>query len=308
MTDKTTSTSSRAPATGWSRYRALFQALRPHQWMKNLLVFVPPVLAHDFLDPSILARSGLAFLSFSCLASGGYLLNDITDLEADRLHPTKRLRPFASGALPVRTGVGMIPLLLLASVALAVRLPRMFLAILALYLLVTTAYSGLLKRAALVDVLVLAGLYTLRIIAGGAATDTPISFWLLAFSMFLFLSLGLVKRYSELMQLRDRGEEHPPRRGYGSEDLEALAQFGSSSAYLSVLVLALYIDSDSVKVLYSNPRVLWLLCPLLLYLLSRIWLLARRGRVHEDPLVFILEDRLTYLLAAIGGFLLWLAA
>jgi 4-hydroxybenzoate polyprenyltransferase len=297
-----------ALATSLSAYPALVRALRPQQWLKNLLVFAPPVLAHNFLDPHILVRSGLAFLSFSILASGGYLLNDILDIEADRAHAVKRLRPFASGELPIRTGAFAIPALLLVSLGLAAFLPRDFLGILVLYFLTNTAYSLLLKRAALIDVLVLAGLYTLRIIAGGAATDTPLSFWLLAFSMFLFLSLGLVKRYAELSNLTAQGELHTPRRGYSAGDLEALAQFGSSSAYLSVLVLALYINSDSVDALYSNPQVLWLLCPLLLYLMSRIWLLARRGEVHEDPLVFILEDRRTYLLAGLGGLLLWLAA
>jgi 4-hydroxybenzoate polyprenyltransferase len=288
--------------------RALVRSLRPQQWLKNLLVFAPPVLAHNFLDPTVLLRSALAFLSFSLLASGGYLLNDILDMEADRAHPVKRHRPLASGELRVRTGAVAIPVLFLLSVALALPLPRASLAILALYFVTTSAYSWVLKRAALIDVLVLAGLYTLRIIAGGAATETPLSFWLLAFSMFLFLSLGLVKRYAELSNLKGQGEGHSPRRGYGAGDLEALAQFGSSSAYLAVLVLALYINSDAVRVLYSNPQILWLLCPLLLYLMSRIWLLARRGEVNEDPLVFILEDRRTYLLAGVGGLLLWFAA
>jgi 4-hydroxybenzoate polyprenyltransferase len=290
------------------KYHAFVRALRPQQWLKNLLVAAPPLLAHDILALGIIARIGLAFASFSLMASGSYILNDLLDIEADRAHPAKRLRPFASGELSVRAGVIAVPVLCLFALSLASLLPGNFLGILALYLLTTTAYSWLLKRAALFDVLVLAGLYTLRIIAGGAATETPLSFWLLAFSMFLFLSLGMVKRYAELSNLKLQGEDRPPGRGYGAGDMEALAQFGSSSAYLSVLVLALYINSESVRVLYSNPQVLWLLCPLLLYLVSRIWLLARRGEVQEDPLVFILEDRRTYLLAFLGGLLLWLAA
>ena len=293
---------------GSPRFLSLLRALRPHQWLKNLLIFVPAVLAHEFLDPSVVIRSVLAFVSFSLVASAGYLLNDILDREADRAHPVKRMRPFASGELPVRTGVVVIPALVILAAVVAAPLPRAFLGALALYLLTTSAYSLLLKRAALIDVLVLGGLYTLRIIAGGAATEIPLSFWLLAFSMFLFLSLGLVKRYSELANLKAQGAAHSPRRGYSSGDLGALAQFGISSAYLSVLVLALYINSDSVSELYSNPQVLWLLCPLLLYLLSRVWLLAGRGEVLEDPLVFLLEDRRTLLLTGFMGILLWLAS
>ena len=158
------------------------------------------------------------------------------------------------------------------------------------------------------DVLVLAGFYTLRIIAGGAATETLVSFWLLAFSMFLFLSLGLVKRYAELTHLVNAGSDRPPRRGYRAADIETLAQLGSASAFMSVLVLALYINSEAVLALYSNPEVIWLLCPLLLYMLGRVWLLARRGELQEDPLVFLLQDRRSQLLVLVGVLLLWTAA
>ena len=300
-------------ATGWeasgtsARLAILARAVRVHQWLKNVLLLVPPVLAHEIFQVPVLWRLALGFLSFSLCASAAYLLNDLRDLEADRAHPSKRFRPVASGQLPQETAKMVVPVLLMVAVSLTFFLPPLFLAVLALYFAFTVAYSWRLKRAPLVDVLVLAGLYTLRIIAGGAATGTPVSFWLLAFSMFAFLSLGLVKRYAELSNLVAQGGDRPPGRGYAAVDLEGLAQFGSSSAYMAVLVLALYINSEAVGVLYSRPEIIWLLCPLVLYLLSRIWLLARRGEVHEDPLLFILEDRRTYLLAAFGGLLLWLA-
>jgi len=290
------------------RVRIFARAVRVHHWLKNVLLLVPPLMAHQLFQVPVLWRLALGFLSFSLCASGAYLLNDLRDLEADRAHPSKRLRPVASGQLPQETAKMAVPVLLIASVSLTFALPPLFMAALALYFAVTVAYSWRLKRAPLVDVLALAGLYTLRVMAGGAATGTPLSFWLLAFSMFIFLSLGLVKRYTELSNLVAQGGDRPPGRGYAAVDLEGLAQFGSASAYMAVLVLALYINSDAVLVLYSNPEVIWLLCPLLLYLLSRIWLLARRGEVHEDPLLFILGDRRTYLLAAFAILLLWLAA
>jgi 4-hydroxybenzoate polyprenyltransferase len=297
---------------GWAaglvaRRHVVVRAARLHHWLKNLLLFVPPLLAHDLFRFSILLNLGLAFLSFSLCASGAYLMNDFRDLETDRAHPTKRLRPLASGELSLESGRMLVPILLILSLSLTFFLPPLFLGVLALYFLSSVAYSWRLKRAALIDVLALAGLYTLRIIAGGVATGTPLSFWLLAFSTFVFLSLGLVKRYAELSTLVSLGGDRPPGRGYAAVDLESLAQFGSASAYISVLVLALYINSDSVRALYSNPEVIWLLCPLLLYLMSRIWLLARRGEVHEDPLLFIIEDRRTYLLAGLGVLVLWLA-
>ncbi len=301
------STSSSNPPGAWTRARIMVRAARVHHWLKNILVFSPTILAHSIASASILLHSAVAFLSFSLCASAGYLFNDVLDLDADRVHPTKRNRPLAAGDLSLGTTKALIAIFLLSSVALALLLPPDFLWFLALYLATTMAYSWRLKRSAIVDVLMLAGLYTMRILAGGAATETPISFWLLAFSMFLFLSLGLVKRYTELLNLISEGGTRPPGRGYAAVDLETLAQFGSASAYMAVLVLALYINSESVRVLYSNPEALWFLCPLLLYLTSRLWLLARRGQVHEDPLVFILVDSRSYILAAFAVLFLWLA-
>jgi len=249
----------------------------------------------------------LAFLSFSLCASSGYLFNDILDLPADRQHPNKNRRPIASGELSVPRAATLIPILLLMSFGLASLLSLQFLGVLALYLLFTLAYSWKLKAAAIIDVLVLAGLYTLRVIGGGEATSTPLSFWLLAFSMFLFLSLALVKRYAELSRLVAAGVDQLARRGYQAADLETLAQFGSASGFVAVLVLALYINSGNILSLYSRPEVIWLLCPLLLYLISRAWLLARRGELDDDPLVFLLKDRRSQGLILLGGALLWLA-
>lgn len=267
------------------------KAMRLHQWLKNVLVFVPLLAAHQVQEYALLGKAVLAFLSFGLCASSVYLLNDFIDLPADRIHPTKRNRPFAAGSVSVMVGAMMIPALLGSAFFVAFMVGREFTGVLALYFLITLAYSLRLKRAALIDVLVLAGLYTVRIFAGGAAVSIQPSFWLLTFSMFLFLSLALVKRYTELLTLKDNGKEYVAGRGYRASDIETLAQFGTASAYMAVLVLVFYINSDAVKALYSHPERIWLLCPLLLYLVSRIWLLARRGELHEDPVVFIMRDR-----------------
>ena len=289
------------------RWRHYLKALRPRHWLKNVLVFVPLVLAHRLGEPMLVAQSGLAFLAFGLCASGVYVFNDLLDLPADRRHPTKRHRPFAAGKISIVSGAALIPGLLAATVVLAWWLPPAFLAVMALYFVTNLAYSLRLKRSALIDVLVLAGLYTLRVIAGAAAVSVVPSFWLLAFSMFVFLSFALVKRYTELFQLREQGKDHAAGRGYHSVDLESLAQFGSTSGYMAVLVLALYINSETVKALYTYPEVIWLLCPLLLYIVSRIWLLARRGELDEDPVVFAMQDHRSQWSAGLGAILLWAA-
>jgi 4-hydroxybenzoate polyprenyltransferase len=288
-------------------FRSHLRAIRIQQWLKNLLVFVAPVMAHMVMDATAIGLSVLAFLSFSLCASATYLLNDIYDLPADRKHPSKRFRPIAAGQITTRRAAILIPVLLGFSFALALLLPVTFLGLLGVYLFFTIAYSLRLKRTVVIDVLVLAGLYTLRILAGGAATSTPVSFWLLVFSMFLFLSLGMMKRYAELDGLIRIGGDSLAGRGYQAVDLETLAQFGSSAAFLSVLVLALYVNSDAVGSLYSNPEIIWLVCPLMLYLMGRVWLLARRGEVNEDPLVFLLEDGPSQGVILLGAILFWLA-
>lgn len=283
------------------------RAVRLHQWLKNTLIFVPLLMAHRASELPLLAQAAWAFLSFGLCASSVYLLNDLLDLQSDRMHPGKRKRPFAAGDLSLVQGIMVIPLLLASSLVIALLLSPSYLAVLALYYVLTLGYSTFFKRVALLDVLVLAGLYTIRIIAGGAVVGVPLSFWLLAFSMFMFLSLALVKRYTELLTMHRLGRDHATGRSYRVEDLEVLSQFGITSAYLSILVLAFYINSTAVDALYSHVELIWLLCPLLLYIMSRIWLLARRDQLHEDPVVFIFRDRLSQLLALAGMFLLWLA-
>jgi 4-hydroxybenzoate polyprenyltransferase/phosphoserine phosphatase len=289
-----------------SSTRDFIRAIRPHQWLKNLLIFVPLLTSHSFDGESFLMALA-AFVVFSMCASSVYLLNDMLDLAADRLHPKKRLRPFASGGLSLRVGIVATPLLLLGAFAIAWWLPIKFLLVLAGYYLLTLGYSLWLKQQEVVDVLLLASLYTIRIIAGGVAIGVALSFWLLAFSMFLFLSLAMVKRYSEIWGLVERGKEKAAGRGYGAADLETLSQLGGTAGYMAVLVLALYINSDTVVELYDDPRVIWFLCPLVLYLVSRIWLLARRGQVDEDPVVFVVRDRHSRIVAVIGAILFWLA-
>ncbi len=276
------------------------RALRIHQWLKNALVFLPVALAHQWSNADAIMGSMIAAVSFSCCASGVYLLNDLLDLEADRQHPRKRKRPCASGELPLTLAIALAPVLFTVGFGIAAFASHSFVVILALYLLLTTAYSFRLKALALVDIILLAVLYTIRIVGGGVAAGVPVSQWLLGLSMFLFLSLACVKRFSELLVLQQRNENRTWGRGYSVGDIEQVASFGSASGYISVLVLALYVSSQEVVKLYQNPQVIWLACPLLLYWISRIWLLARRGLVHDDPLVFALRDRVTYVVGFLG--------
>ncbi len=291
-----------------SRTLALVQALRPHQWVKNLLVFVPVVLDHRLSDAETMARAGTAFLAFCCAASSAYILNDVFDLQADRQHPTKRNRPFASGALEPAVGLVLVPLLLAVAVGISwSTLPRPFTALLALYVTLTSAYSLYLKRIAVVDVLLLAGLYTLRVLAGIAAAEVRFSTWLLAFAMFLFLSLAFLKRYTEVSAMDGAATEQVRRRGYLRGDREWLGSMGGASGYLSVLVLALYINSEQVVALYRRPLALWLVCPLLLFWTSRMWLLAHRGKIHDDPIVATVRDPASYVIGALVAAVMYLA-
>jgi len=281
--------------------KPFLKAMRIHQWLKNLLVFVPLMLAHRITDPALVAQAVLAFFAFSLCASSVYFLNDLLDLPADRRHPSKRRRPFAAGDIDIRAGVGLMLVLLIAAIGIGSLLPPSFLALLGFYYVTTLAYSLRLKNAAVVDVLVLAGLYTLRILAGGAAVGVEVSFWLLAFSMFFFLSLALVKRFSEMLALQANGGANAVGRDYRTADLETLSQLGTSSGYMAVLVLALYISSEHVHTLYARPELIWLLCPLALYWVSRVWLMARRGEIDEDPVVFAVQDRRTRVLAVLAA-------
>lgn len=274
------------------RQKRLFtyaQALRLHQWLKNVLLFVPLFTSHSWRLEA-LWQAGIAAIAFGLAASSVYVLNDMLDLNSDRLHPQKRTRPFASGALPLIHGVALMVVLALMSLALGGILSGRFLAALGAYLGLTAAYSVRLKQYSLVDVIILAVLYTLRLIAGAVAIDVVMSFWLLAFSMFLFLSLALVKRCSELVSLREIGVFQLAGRHYAASDLTNLTIMGTASAYVSVLVLALFINSQDVTMRYSNPQMLWLLCPLMLYWVSRVWLKTGRGEMDVDPIIFALRD------------------
>jgi 4-hydroxybenzoate polyprenyltransferase len=276
--------------------REYLSALRPEHWLKNILVFVPIFAAHLFAVPGLVAREALAFVAFCCCASSGYLINDLLDLQADRRHPQKRLRPFASGRLPLTFALTMAPVLLALGALLAGLLSWLSLGILLLYFTLTLAYSLSLKRVALLDILVLASLYTLRIIAGSAAITIWPSVWLLGFSMFLFTSLAFVKRYAELVVMRSIEGDQATARGYELGDAELLASKGTASGYAAVLVLALYIASGAVKASYSRHELIWFVCPLLLYWLGYLWLIAHRGKMFHDPLVFALRDHTSRIL------------
>lgn len=284
--------------TRWSAY---LRQVRLHQWAKNVLIFVPLILAHQTSNPALLWPTILAFIAFGLTASSVYVLNDLLDLEADRHHVRKRHRPLAAGHMPIMHGVLLAPLLLASALLISLSLPWLFLATLCSYYALTVAYSAYLKRREMLDVVTLAGLYTTRILAGAAVTGVTLSFWLLAFSLFFFLSLALVKRYSELVVMRGQGLMVAKGRGYQVADLSMLSSLGAASGYIAVLVMALYINSPEVRRLYSHPEILWLSCPALLFWVGRIWILAHRGSVHDDPVVFALRDRWSQVL---GVFLL----
>jgi 4-hydroxybenzoate polyprenyltransferase len=287
--------------------QSLVKAARPHQWAKNLLIFLPLFLAHSINLAKLLA--GLAaFCCFSLTASSTYMLNDLLDIEADRRHPRKRFRPFAAGDLSGLAGFATAAILLVIGLIGGSLLSEVFFAWLLVYLVTTVSYSWYLKRVALVDVLVLSGLYTLRMQAGSAATGTPISHWLAGLSIFLFLSLAVVKRFAELENLRLSGAPLKNGRGYLISDTEQLRAFGTASGYAAVVIFAIYISGRDVTALYRHPSTLWLIVPLILLWISRIWLLASRGELDEDPVVFALTDRLSLLIGLAVGAVAFAAA
>lgn len=286
--------------------QALVKALRPHQWAKNLLIFLPLLLSHELTVLSLL-HALMAFCCFSAAASASYIINDLLDIEADRRHPRKRARPFASGDMSALAGLAAVVVLVAFSLAWTSWLRAEFYGWLVLYLVTTLLYSAVLKRFALVDVLILSGLYTLRLLAGGAATHTGISHWLAGFSTFLFLSLAFVKRFAELENMRASGAPPKNGRGYLVSDLEQLRTFGTASAYAAVVVFALYINGIDVIRLYRYPTRLWLIVPLMIFWLSRIWLLASRGELSEDPVIFALTDKISLLTGFALSALAWLA-
>jgi 4-hydroxybenzoate polyprenyltransferase len=282
-------------------------AIRLHQWAKNVLILIPAIAAHSLFEVPVLVQSILAVWWFCLCASGTYIVNDLLDLDADRKHPRKRNRPFARGDLPLQRGLGVAGLLVAGSIVGGVlTLGLLYAATLVVYLVGTLWYSAALKRIAMMDVLALAGLYTVRVLAGAAAVAIVPSFWMLAFSMFMFLNLAIVKRYVELRGVLSSGESVAAGRGYTTADLPLLLSCGTSAGFVSVLVLALYVNS-SLDAFYSKPELLWLLCPLLLYWICRVWRKTFRGSLHEDPVVFALTDKPSLVVGALSGLLFWIA-
>jgi 4-hydroxybenzoate polyprenyltransferase/phosphoserine phosphatase len=290
----------------WAMLWSGLRAMRVHQWAKNLLIFLPLLLAHVH-DARHLLAALLAFFCFGLTASSAYIVNDLFDIEADRRHPQKLQRPFAAGDLQAIAGVCMAAVFLLLAFLGARLLPVAFSGWLLLYLATALAYSWVLKRIALVDVLVLSGLYTLRLFAGSAATESHISHWLAGFSVFLFFSLAMVKRFAELQNLRSSGLQPRNGRGYLVTDTDQLRSFGTSSAFAAVMVFAIYISSSDVVVLYRRAQLLWLIMPLMILWLCRVWLLASRGELDEDPLVFALTDRMSLVIGIAVAAITWLA-
>lgn len=283
------------------------KALRPHQWLKNLLLFLPLAAGHRFAAEGwLLALIG--FFSFNAVASGIYIINDLVDLPSDRAHQRKRLRPFASGAVPVSQGVVLSAALLMLGVVLGLLLPVEFLMVLIGYILLTSAYTFHLKRLMMIDVSVLATLYAVRVVAGGAATGVPLSFWLLAFCIFLFLSLASTKRQAELVDSPLPEDQQLPGRAYTKRDLPVFSMMSLSAGYMAVLVLMLYLNSDNVNELYSAPQYLWLICPVFLYWVSRVALLTQRGQMHDDPVVFALKDVTSYVCAGVILLILFISS
>lgn len=275
------------------------RALRVHQWAKNLLVLLPVLLAGPLASIADWTDAAIAFLVLCMAASAGYLINDLLDLEADRRHESKRERPFAAGALPLAGGLAAVPLLLTTAGLSALLLPPRFLLAAGAYLALTLAYSFALKRVPMLDVVSLGGLFTLRVIAGAFAITAPLSYWLLTFSMFLFLSLALIKRYAELERLARRGGEALADRGYSTLDLPLLAGLGLASGVAATLIFVVYLVTEHFpKAIYTRPGWLWLAFPILLYWLARAWRLALHGKMNEDPVLFALRDRASLLMVA----------
>lgn len=291
-------------ARSWSPWIKL---LRVHQWAKNALVLVPLVTAQQFHLFSLAQAVG-AFFAFSFAASAVYIVNDIVDLDADRKHPTKKRRPLAAGTVSILSAVPVAIALLSLALALALAIAPLFAAVLLAYLGLTTAYTFFLKRKMLVDVITLATLYTMRVIGGAAAIGVPVSEWLLGFSMLIFTSLALLKRYIELAGLQDADLPDPSNRDYRKSDLELLATLAAAAGFNAVTVFALYISSDTVRHLYRHPQALWLVCPILMYWLGRALMRARRRLIDDDPILFALKDRNSLLCFGIIGLIILGAA
>ena len=276
-------------------------AMRPHQWVKNILIFAPLILSFQFLNAELVIYALMAFIAFSLTASGLYIINDLLDIEADRAHPTKRNRPFASGSLSKNWGIGQSILVLVLAFAIANYLNPKSLAVLIIYAIISASYSFKLKQVVLLDVSLLAVLYTLRIIAGTFAVSLELSYWLIVFSIFIFTSLAMVKRVSELYNLKLQGKVEVGGRGYTVQDHEIMSALGAASGFVSVLVLALYIHDPITAERYSHPEWLWMIVPSILYWIGRVWIIAHRGQMNEDPVVFAVRDKVSYLILVFLG-------
>lgn len=282
------------------------RAMRPHQWVKNILIFAPLILSFQFLNFESIIQAVLAFFAFSLTASGLYIVNDLLDVEADRVHPTKRKRPFASGRLSKTWGVSQSIIILVLAFGIASYLNIQFLVALSIYAILSASYSFKLKQVVLLDVSLLAVLYTLRIIAGTFAVSLELSYWLIVFSIFIFTSLAMVKRVSELYNLKLQGKEEVGGRGYTVQDHEIMSALGAASGFVSVLVLALYIHDPLTVERYNHPEWLWMIVPSILYWIGRVWIIAHRGQMNEDPVVFAVRDKISYLILlfiAVGVYL-----
>jgi 4-hydroxybenzoate polyprenyltransferase len=284
--------------------KAVIRCLRPHQWVKNLIIFVPLLTAHDMGNAGLMAAAIKAFIAFCLGASGIYVVNDLIDLESDRQHPHKKRRPFVSGDVSVRMGIGMAAVLMIAGMAVAATTTWSLTLVLLVYFVMGIGYSMLARRLVLVDVFFLAGFYALRLFAGQAATGVVCSVWLLVFAMFIFLSLALAKRHTEL-QMTELAEGKKSGRGYVPDDREAISSMGIGAGYMASLVLALYTQSPETHLLYGRPELLLLLCPLLLFWISRIWLLTHRQQMHHDPVWFACKDGVSYVISALALAVIW---
>src|SRR3989338_5211421 len=296
-----------------SQLKHLITAMRPYQLVKNLLIFVPLLSSHEFTDPALVGKFVLAYIAFSCLTSAVYLFNDLFDMPHDRAHAEKKFRPIAWGLVGIPLIVSAILILIAAGLLISSLFPPLFSLTLAVYLVFATLYSLVFKKIPVADTVLLAFLYTLRIIAGNTASGISFSFWLLMFSVFFFFGLAELKRYAELNLLSTGSGLSPeggggqlkiPGRGYTTSDIPMIQSLGTASAMVSILILGLYVDSQRVTLLYQRPYILWFECLLVLYWLSRMWFLAGRKKITGDPIIFTFKDRTSYII----GFLVAVVA
>ena len=283
------------------------KAIRAYQWIKNLLIFVPLITSHSFSSVSVILQATWAFFAFSFAASAGYIINDILDLDSDRAHPGKKFRPFASGKLSIPRGLSLAFILLVTGLFIAMQLNFFFSVILTTYFVISLSYSIYFKKILLYDVFILALLYSIRVFAGAVVISVSVSFWLIAFSIFIFLSLAFVKRYSELMKISNNRGLEDRGREYRMGDLGLLQIMGIVSGFLSVVVFSLYINSPEVYELYTYPKILWAISLLFLFWISRIWVITNRGNMTDDPIVFTIKDPHSYFIFSIVGLIIWIS-